>query len=90
MRSPAAKIKKPNMPHQSAPMDRKREVRVNVSERHDLHGPLARNEINKGYEVAGEVAKGPGDQDEAGAVRLKFFSRRLTPGSENQALPRAY
>ena len=73
MLSPAARSEKSNTPHQSAPMDRKSESRVDVSERHCLHGPLARNEINKSFEVAGEVAKGPGNQDKVGAVRPKLL-----------------
>ena len=67
--------KKSNMPHQSAPMDRKSKSWVDVSERHCLHGPLARNEINKSFEVAGEVPKGPGNQGKVGAVRPKFLRK---------------
>ena len=44
MLSPAARSEKPN-----TPMDRKSESWVDVSERHCLHGPLARNEINKSF-----------------------------------------
>ena len=79
MLSPAARSEKSNTPHQSAPMDCKSESWVDVSERHCLHGPLARNEINKSFEVAGEVAKGPGNQDKVGAVRLKLL-RKGDPG----------
>ena len=73
MLSPAARSEKSNTPHQSAPMDRKSESWVDVSERHCLHGPLVCNEINKSFEVAGEVAKGPGNQGKVGAVRPKLL-----------------
>jgi hypothetical protein len=66
MMRPVASGEKADTPHQSADtpyqstaMNRKREGWLYVSKLHGFHSPLARHEIHKGADVAGEIAKGP-------------------------------
>ncbi len=66
--SPAAGSEKANAPHQSAPVNRKREDWLHVPEFHGLQSPLSSYEIHRGVEIAGEVAKRPGDQGKIRAV----------------------
>ena len=61
---PAASGEKADTPHQSTAMNRKREGRLYVPKLHGLHCPLARDDIYKSAEVAGEIAKRPGDQSD--------------------------
>ena len=67
--SPAARGEKANAPHQSTPMNRKRESLIGTPKLHGLHRPLARNKIHQEVEIAGKVAKRPGDQS-ASQVKL--------------------
>ena len=64
MLSPATRGEKADAPHQSPAMNRKRESWIGAPKLHGLHRSLARNKIHQEVEVAGEVAKRPGDQSD--------------------------
>ena len=64
MLSPATRGEKADAPHQSPAMNRKRESWIGTSKLHGLHRLLARNKIHQKAEIAGEVAKRPGDQSD--------------------------
>ena len=72
---PAASGEKADTPHQSTAMNRKREGRLYVPKLHGLHCPLARDEIYKSAEVAGEIAKRPGDQSDVHAVQVELVHK---------------
>ena len=59
MLSPAARGEKANAPHQSTPMNRKRESWIGAPKLYGLHRPLSRNELHQEVEIAGKVAKRP-------------------------------
>jgi hypothetical protein len=75
MLSPATRGENADAPHQSTPMNRKRESWIGAPKLHGPHCPLARNEIHQGAEVAGNVAKRPGDQNHVLAVRGQILDK---------------
>ncbi len=70
--SPAARGEKVNAPHQSTPMNRKRESWISAPKLYGLHCPLARNELHQKDEIAGKVAKRPGDQNDVLGVQAQL------------------
>ncbi len=64
MLSPATKGEKADAPHQSPAMNRKRDSSFGAPKLYGLLRSLTRNKIHQEVEVAGEVAKRPGDQSD--------------------------
>ncbi len=83
---PAASGKKADTPHQSTAMNRKREGLLYVPKLHGLHSPLARHEINKGAEIAGEIAKRPGHHSDVLAVQAELVHIQRCRESSSSAL----
>ena len=73
MLGPAPAEKKANAPNQGALLHRENDIRSEVSKLDYLQGPLPRNEIHKGVEVAREVGKGTRDQDKVFAIKREFL-----------------
>ena len=73
MLGPAPAEIKADTPDQSASLHRESNIRSEVSKLDCLQGPLPRNEIHMGVEVAREVGKGTRDQDKVFAIKREFL-----------------
>ena len=60
---------------QGASLHSENNIRSEVSKLDCLQGPLPRNEIHKGVEVAREVGKWTRDQDKVVAIRREFLDK---------------
>ncbi len=70
--SPAARGEKANAPHQSTPTNRKRASWIGAPKLHGLHRTLARSELHQKVEIAGNIVKRPGDQNDVLGVQAQL------------------
>jgi hypothetical protein len=77
MLGPAPAEKKADAPDQGALLHGENYFRSEVSKLDCVQGPLPRNEIHKGVEVAREIGKGSRDQDKVFEVTSNKVGTRL-------------